>query len=214
MPLTRLLSLVVPPLCVSCGDAAPLHQPLCRECLGGLRWLSFEQPLAGTGVAVWAAVSYEGAARALVRALKFRGAVGLVDAMAAQMAANAPPGLLEGRSLVPVPLHAARRRRRGFNQALEIARALSRRAGLPLTDCLERTSGGARESQVGRGREDRLSALQGRFRMRGGAPVPLRALLVDDVVTTGSTLAACAAALAEAGVREVGAVAYARTPGR
>src|SRR5436189_56482 len=68
MPLTRLLSLLVPPLCVSCGDAAPLHQPLCRECLGGLRWLSFEQPLAGSGVAVWAAVSYEGAARARGRA--------------------------------------------------------------------------------------------------------------------------------------------------
>jgi ComF family protein len=213
MPLARLLSLVAPPLCLSCGAAAPLHQPLCRECLGDLRWLAFEQP-AGAGVPVWAAVSYEGPARALVRALKFRGAVSLVDAMAAQMAANAPPALFEGRSLVPVPLHAARRRRRGFNQAEELARALSRRAGLRAADCLERTAGGARASQVGKGREQRLDALAGSFRLRAGAPVPLRALLVDDVVTTGSTLAACAAALALAGVREVGAIVYARTPGR
>ena len=213
MPLSRLLSLVAPPLCVSCGNAAPLHQPLCRECLGDLRWLSFEQP-AWAGVPVWAVVSYEGPARALVRALKFRGAVGLGDAMAAQMAAGAPPGLLEGRSLVPVPLHPSRRRRRGFNQAEEIAAALSKRAGLPVEACLQRTAGGARASQVGRDREERLGALEGSIRMRPGAPVPLRTLLVDDVVTTGATLAACASALAAAGVREVGAIVYARTPGR
>ena len=212
MPLACLLSLLAPPLCVCCGCAASLHQPLCRACLDDLRWLSFEQP-PGAGVPVWAAVSYEGPARALVRALKFRGAVGLVDAMAAQMAANAPPGLLEGRSLVPVPLHPARRRRRGFNQAEQLAVRLARRAGLALSDCLERSAGGARSSQVGRGREERLRAVEG-IRMRAGAAVPLRVLLVDDVVTTGSTLAACAAALERAGVREVGAVVYARTPGR
>lgn len=212
MPLARLLSLLAPPLCVCCGSAASLHQPLCRACLGDLRWLSFEQS-PGAGVPVWAAVSYEGPARALVRALKFRGAVGLVDAMAAQMAANAPPGLLDGRSLVPVPLHPARRRRRGFNQAEQLAVRLARRAGLALSDCLERSSGGARSSQVGRGREERLRAVEG-IRLRAGAAVPLRVLLVDDVVTTGSTLAACATALERAGVREVGAVVYARTPGR
>jgi ComF family protein len=212
MSLARLLSLVAPPLCVCCGAAAPLHQPLCRICLGDLRWLSFEQPT-GPGVPVWAAVSYEGPARALVRALKFRGAVGLVDAMAAQMAANAPPGLLERRSLVPVPLHAARRRRRGFNQAEQLAVRLSRRAGLAMADCLERTVGGARASQVGRGREERVRAVEG-IRVRAGAPLPRRALLVDDVVTTGSTLAACAAALEAAGVSDISAIAYARTPGR
>ncbi|HEY1593994.1 MAG TPA: ComF family protein [Thermoleophilaceae bacterium] len=213
MPLARLLSLVAPPLCVCCGAAAPLHQPLCRTCLGDLRWLAFEQPH-GAGVPVWAAVSYEGPARALVRAVKFRGAVGLVDALAAQMAANAPPGLLAGRTLVPVPLHPARRRRRGFNQAEELAKALSRRAGLVAAGCLERTAGGARATQVGMGRAERLGALDGSIRMRVGAAVPLRALLVDDVVTTGSTLAACAGVLAGAGVREVEAIVYARTPGR
>jgi predicted amidophosphoribosyltransferase len=64
------------------------------------------------------------------------------------------------------------------------------------------------------GREERLGALDGSIRVRPGAAVPLRALLVDDVVTTGSTLAACARALSDAGVREVGAMVYARTPGR
>jgi ComF family protein len=211
MPLARLLSVLAPPLCVACGAVASVYQPLCRGCLSDLSWLGSEQPDAGTGVAVWAAVSYEGPARALVRALKFRSAVGLVDAMAAQMAANAPPGLLAGRALVPVPLHPARRRRRGFNQAEEIATALGRRAGLPVADCLERVGG---STQVGKGRSERLAALDGLMRMRPGTAVPLRALLVDDVVTTGSTLAACAAALEAAGARDVSAIAYARTPGR
>jgi ComF family protein len=181
--------------------------------MGDLRWLSSDQA-PGSEVPVWAAVGYEGPARALVRALKFKGALGLADAMAAQMAANAPPGLLERRALVPVPLHPARRRRRGFNQAEELARALSRRSGLPLAGCLERTAGGAGASQVGRGRAERLDALGGSFRMRARAPVPMRALLVDDVVTSGATLAACAAALEAAGVSQIEAIVYARTPGR
>jgi ComF family protein len=213
MPLARVFSLVAPPLCVACGGAARVHEPLCPACRADLRWLSSKQP-AGAGVPAWAAVSYEGSARSLVRSLKFRGALRLADTMAAQMAANAPPGLLEGRSLVPVPLHPARRRRRGFNQAMAIALALSRRTGLQVADCLERTSGGARASQVGMARDERLSALEGSIRLRARAPVPLRVLLVDDVVTTGATLRACAAALATAGVGEVGAIVYARTPGR
>jgi ComF family protein len=190
-----------------------VHDPLCSSCRRGLRWLAAEQD-GGAAVEAWAAVGYEGPARALVGALKFRGAVRLADAMAAQMAANAPPGLLDGVTLVPVPLHRARRRRRGFNQAEQLARALAARSELRVSDCLERARGSARASQVGRGRNERLSALVGSVRLREGAPVPLRALLVDDVVTTGATLDACAAALARAGVRDIRAIVYARTPGR
>jgi ComF family protein len=212
MPFARLLALVAPPLCVACGSSCRVHEPLCVECRRQLRWLGWDQP--PVGVSVWAAVSYEGPARAVVRALKFGGAVQLVDTMAAQMAANAPPGFFSGATLVPVPLHRSRRRRRGFNQAEELALALSARCGLGVADCLTRAGSVGRASQVGRTRADRLAALAGSVRLRPGAPVPLRALLVDDVVTTGATLAACASALASAGVREVRAVAYARTPGR
>jgi LSD1 subclass zinc finger protein len=157
--------------------------------------------------AAWAPVAYGGPARALVTALKFRGAGAAADAMAAQMAASAPPGFLEGATLVAVPTHRARRRQRGYNQAERLTRALARRTGRPVSRCLRRDGPATR--QLGARRAARLSA--GRIAVRARGPAPAVALLVDDVYTTGATLDACAAALREAGSRTVRAIAYART---
>jgi ComF family protein len=166
-------------------------------------WLSF--------VRVWAPVAYAGPARDLVRALKFRRATGVADAMAAQIVANAPFGWLADVALVPVPLHPRRLRSRGFNQAALIASALGRRAGLEVLDCLARS--GATTTQVGRQRAERRAGPAGAIDV-GGDAVPERVLLVDDVVTTGATLAACRAALVAAGSLELSAVVFARTLGR
>lgn len=201
-----LAAVLAPPLCWSCRSATGGAEHLCGPCRAGLLWLGPAQP-GLEGMAVWAAVAYEGAAQELVRALKYRGARGVAATMAAQMAANAPR--LEG-TLVPVPLHRTRRRRRGFNQAGALVDQLAARTGLPALDCLEHTGRGA--PQVGRRRSERLVAPA--VRVREGLRGPARALLVDDVVTTGSTLAACARALRAAGSAEVAAIAYARTLGR
>jgi predicted amidophosphoribosyltransferase len=209
MPLGRLLSLLAPPLCWSCGGSGAPHGPLCGPCRSALHWLD-ERPVEGAGLELWAPVAYEGPARALVGGLKFRGAAGLAEQMAAAMLARAPPGLVDNTTLVPVPLHPARLRRRGFNQAERLAAAMAARAFLPVGRRLAR--GGRRSAQVGRGRSGRLAAVRGSVSARG--PVPPRALLVDDVITTGATLAACAEALREGGARQVAAIAYARTLGR
>ncbi len=200
------LAVLTPSLCWGCGAAAGGH-PLCRPCRAALRW---SEPVlaAAEGVPAWAPVAYEGPARALVGGLKFRGARGLAGELAAAIAAGAPPGLLEG-ALVPVPLAVRRRRERGYNQAEVLARGLSERTGLLVCDLLERSGGGAR--QLGRGRRARLARAPAFRALRMAPP---RAVLVDDVITTGATLAACAQALRAAGAREVVAVAYARTPGR
>ena len=99
----------------------------------------------------------EGPARALVRALKFRGALLAADAMASQIAANAPPAVLDRGRLVPVPLHPRRLRRRGFNQAERLAAAISARTGLRVCDCLG-----------GRARRSRRWGATGRLGWRGG----------------------------------------------
>jgi predicted amidophosphoribosyltransferase len=211
-PLARLVVWLAPPLCAACGGWAGTLEPLCGPCRATLRWLG---PGVATarGVPVWAPLAYEGAARELVRALKFGGARRAAPAMAAQIAANAPDGLLGGGgTLVPVPVHPARARRRGYDHAGLLATALAERTALAAEACLERA--GRDVPQVGRGRAARLTGPVGELRVRGGVRAPARALLVDDVVTTGATLGACAAALRSGGSREVVAVAYARTPAR
>jgi predicted amidophosphoribosyltransferase len=146
-----------------------------------------------------------------MRALKFAAARPLADVMAAQIAANAPAQLLRpGVTLVPVPAHPARRRARGFDPAALIARALARRCGLPLASALRR--GGAPSRQVGASRADRLDAARLAFTGRGAPPADV--VLVDDVHTTGATLAACARALQRSGCGRIAALTWARTLGR
>jgi predicted amidophosphoribosyltransferase len=193
-----------------------------RDCLRALEWMQGARcprcalaphrggrcPARDAAFALsWAPFAYEGTAKALVGALKFAGALPVAGLMAAQLAANAPPGLLRpGVTLVPVPTHPARRRRRGFDQALVLAAALGTRTGLPVASCLRRR--GAATRQLGADRDERRAA--GRLVIEAIRPPPSRCVLVDDVHTTGATLDACARALRARGARHVVAVTYAR----
>jgi ComF family protein len=113
--------------------------------------------------------------------------------------------------VVPVPLHRARLRQRGYNQALELARPLARALGVPLRhDLLARTRSTAAQSELDA--PTRRRNVRGAFVMCAEAPPPAHVAVLDDVMTTGATLAECARVLKRAGVARVDVWALARAP--
>lgn len=212
-----LLELLLPPACAGCGRYGEL---LCRECLAAFRPATdprdrFAAADPGTviGDALELAVAafvHAGPTRRALQRLKYGGA----GRLAVPLAAAALPALRELLSvcgplpLVPVPVHPARLRQRGYNQAALLARELGRGAGLPVVEILERRRATTR--QHGLGKVARLHNLRGAFAVRGGQRVPTAALLVDDILTTSATLEACAQALRGAGCERLFGFAIAR----
>lgn len=156
-----------------------------------------------------------GSTAAIVQALKYGGWPAVAVPMASRMARlHWPADVLDERAaLVPVPLAPTRERERGYNQSERLAEALGALWRLPVGRCaLVR----ARETttQTRLTPEARRANVAGAFRAGPGARAlrGTHVVLVDDVVTTGATLVACAAALCSAGVRIVSIVTFARAP--
>jgi predicted amidophosphoribosyltransferase len=152
---------------------------------------------------VWSSAPHDGVARALVAGLKFRRLVPVADVMAERMHWLVPGHLLGG-AVVAVPPARARRRRRGFDPAAELAAALAARLEVELVDCLARRGSG---HQVGRRRAERIRHPP---QIESIGPAPRSVLLVDDVLTTGATLTACAQALRGSGARRIVALTFTR----
>jgi ComF family protein len=148
---------------------------------------------------------YDGAVKEMIWRLKFF-RLRTAARSAAQLVARALPETLEIDVVTAVPIAPERYRERGYNQAELIARAVARRLNVRYTPLLARLDAG---HQVGRGRHDRLSRIQGAFLARR-ALCGERVLIVDDVVTTGATLEECAQTLMAAGAAEVWGGAVAR----
>ena len=160
-----------------------------------------------------AAGAYDGALRAIVHALKYDGRRSLAKPLAGLMRSRCAELFRNADCLVPVPLHPSRRRARGFNQALDLARRLGSDS-LPVYQALRRVRATPTQTGLPAARRHRnvKDAFTSSSFSSGRAPA-LRgcvAVLVDDVSTTGATLEACAKVLRELGVREVRAVTAAR----
>jgi len=220
----------LPSTCATCGAALPWkgsRASVCAACWASLRphggpacprcgepGVEDEGPCLAcrTDPPPWHAAAsfgpYAGRLRDLVLLLKSGGRDELAQPLAGLLAnAMADAGWPPPDAVVPVPMSGWRRLRRGYNQAELLARALARRIGAPLVPALGRRRGAA---QVGRARTERLRLSSSAFPAR--RPLSGRALLIDDVLTTGATAAACSRSLAAAGASEIYVLTLARTP--
>ena len=200
------ISLLVPPRCAVCSGPCSSRDALCEGCERSLcRARPSRVEVAGLETVI-AAAPYEGTARALVGALKF-GRRPALATCAARTIATATPAAIARGEIVCVPPSPGRLRSRGFDPAAAIAAALAELLGLRFAPCLTRADG---PRQVGRPRAARLADPP---RVRLLSAPPARALVVDDVLTTGATMAACARALRAGGCREVAGLTLARSTG-
>ena len=235
--LDAILAVVWAPRCAACNDPldAPTRGVVCRSCWrripaiasptcdycgaagataadtgAGLRCADCRNP-GGPPTARRAAGVHAGTLRAIIHAFKYDGRRSLARPLAQRMR-DAGGDWLHGADVaVPVPLHALRRWRRGFNQAADLAAHL----GIPVVHALRRTRHTGRQVELSRAA--RLEALGGAFALarrgsRHAAAAAIRGrsvVLVDDVITTGATVEACAGVLRNAGARQVWALSAA-----
>ncbi|WP_035484737.1 ComF family protein [Geminicoccus roseus] len=229
-----LLDAILPPRCPSCGETVGEQGTLCPACWAKLRFIAEPAcercavPIlqAPPGIVVCpacvisppaydrarAALRYDSASAPMILAMKHRAKLQAVQAFGAWMT-RAAADYRSADGLVPVPLHRWRMLHRGFNQSCLLARMVGRTIGLPVLDQVlvrvratpsqQGLGGVERARNMGRGvfdvPERRRSLVQGR-----------KLVLVDDVLTTGSTLSACAEALRRAGATNVDVLVLAR----
>ena len=211
------LGLVYPPACIACQAATGEPHALCASCWSGIRFIErpycerlgtpfavdFGQPLLSPAAIAdppvfgraRAVAEYDGTASALVHRLKYGDRLELARALGRMMARAGAELLADADVIVPVPLHRWRLWRRRFNQAMALARVKHTRR------------------QVGLTKTQRQENLQGAFRVPAEAKARLkgkRALLIDDVLTTGATANAAARALLRGGAASVDVLAFAR----
>lgn len=213
-----LLDLAFPATCAGCGREG---EPICGECRPALDARLGLPPGVLIGLAgdipppllqlEWCA-PFGGTVRRALHALKYGGERRLAEPLGRAMARRWLVAGRDGGVVVPVPVHPDRARERGYDQAVLLASWVGREAGLPVAHALVRRR--ATRAQFSLGRTARAGNVANAFGPGPAATVALvrgrRAVLVDDVVTTGATLAACAAVLLEAGATGVAGLTVAR----
>ncbi|MCB1101900.1 MAG: ComF family protein [Kiritimatiellae bacterium] len=233
---SQMRELAFPRACAGCHRPLDREEgPVCWECVADLPRLSTPfchhcgRPVAGqvdhryvcsdctrrppAFTCARAPLYYRGIAQTLIGALKYHHAVWLVPGMVDHLEAAVTAWLPEERftRIMPVPLHPARQRQRGFNQSELLAQALGRRLGVPVdTHTLIRVR--ETPSQTHLTASQRLTNVKGAFRVKD-SPVPGGGsiLLIDDVMTTGATIHECARTLRKDGADTVVALTLARS---
>ena len=218
-PVADLLEFVLPQRCPGCGEPAGTAAMLCARCVSRLPELPHpvcarcladgaapDGCVRHPGDQVHAAWIYDERVELLVHALKFGARPGLARAHAHHVARRLPERVMRDAIVTSVPLHSARLRERGYDQAARLGEAISDLTGAPFVPRLLRRVRATR-AQTGLGADERRENVRGAFVVDRPAWVRgRRVLVVDDVLTTGATLCECLAVLRAAGAVTRGAV--------
>ncbi len=211
---TWLLDLIFPPKCPFCEQILEHpRDPLCSKCQPLLPWLEKREAFRKVDFTsgCYSPLEYRDAVRTCIHRYKFtpiRARGEPLGKLMAQCVADHPD--IKPDVVTWAPLSAKRRRERGFDQGEELARALSRELGLKVEGLLVKTRHNGRQSDLKEHAQRKANVL-GAYTLRpGGAVRGRRVLLVDDVVTSGATLSACAKVLVQAGAEEVWCVTLAQ----
>lgn len=201
-------------LCVECVAELPRNASCCKRCALPLPVTAAQcgqcQRKPPPWDAAWAPFRYAWPLDRLETRFKFGRDLAPGRALATLWQRESCP-LTAPQLIIPVPLHRRRLRTRGYNQALELALPLSRALGIPCgRDVLRRIR--HTEAQTGLDATERRRNLRAAFALRDGASLPSHVALLDDVFTTGTTLAECSRVLKQAGVAKVDVWALARAP--
>lgn len=197
MWLNSLLNLIFPPRCEVCRKGS--EEALCSECFGQIQ---FMKPQLG----IFSASVYDGVLRDALHRFKFQKRKNLAEPLGVLLVkylSHTPAlPLEEFDCIVPVPLHRRRQRQRGYNQAELLARVISKYYEVPVVSALERTKD--THPQFDLPREERLTNVKGAFKVSDPKAVyNKKIILLDDIFTTGSTIAECSKTLKIAGARGV-----------
>lgn len=199
---TRLLDLLYPRACAHCGRIG--ESSWCSDCLEALtakRFAPITREL-DDGLVAIAGGLFDGVLRKAIHAFKFDGARELADVLGAIVDDALIEAGVSVDIVVPVPLHPRRERWRGYNQSALLAESVAANLNVECDiGLLSRTRYTA--PQVGRDARSRRESVDGAFLTQRESLAGLRVLLIDDVVTTGSTLNACGGALYAAGAEKV-----------
>ena len=211
-PLRALLDLLYPPRCPFCGRILERGEDrMCALCQRELPWTDGPgQTVEGCDLCL-SPLCYRDGVRRAVHRYKFKGGAGLAGLfgeLMAQCLSDRRDGAVD--LVTWVPLHPKRKKRRGYDQAELLARRVAELRGIPAVSTLEKVRLTDTQSQQST-EEDRRANVEGAYRALPGLDLTgKRIALVDDVVTTGSTLAQCAACLRSAGAAAVVGLTLAR----
>jgi ComF family protein len=218
--------MLFPPRCAGCGQTGQLWCATCQaqaQVINGTVCPHCGRPQQQTLLCpqcrhssiaidgIRSAVIFEGPLRQAIHHLKYSGRTSLAEPLGSFLIARWQASPLPADMIVPVPLHQARLRERGYNQSTLLAGPLARASDLPIVEAaLQRVK--ATMPQVALNAAERKANVQDAFEARADLVQGKRILLIDDVCTTGATLEACSHALKRAGAKSVWALTLGRAP--